>query len=152
MSAKITAALTKTVAAIAAAETKLAELLAKRDAYQAELDAIAATQNVGIGQIVIIAVGRGDTRREVEAIVRALKDKEGSEGVKVLKVEYTSAFTPGFPGVIAFTPDAFSNDFAVIDSTSILRVKEVVHTPVELDEDAELEAQIAAANAEAAAE
>ena len=151
MSAKIIAAIATATTKIEAAEKKLADLVTKRAELQVELDAIIATQNVGIGQIVIIAVGRGDTRREVEAIVRAAKDKEGAEGVRVLKVEYTSAFTPGFAGTIAFTPDAFSNDFAVIDSTSILRVKEV-EAPAELDEDAELEAQIAAANAEAAAE
>lgn len=126
---------------------KIAKQVEKRLGLEAELANFDAIDGIAAGSVVYIAVGRADTRREVEAVVRALKDKEGAEGVKVLKVEYTSAFTPGFEGRIAFTPGAFSNEFSVVDSTSVLGVKPVEAAPV--DEDAELEAQIAAAEASA---
>jgi hypothetical protein len=147
----LTATIETTTAAIAKLDEKRATLLAKIEDALAELSIFDAIAAVGKDSVVYIVVGRGDTRREVEAVVRAVKDKtdaEGNvvEGVKVLKVEYTSAFTPGFTGRIAFTPEAFSNDFAVIESTSILGVKPVVAEPV--DEDAELEARIAEAESE----
>lgn len=151
MSAKIIATIATLTTKLEAAEAKATEITLKLEAAKAELATIAATQNAGVGSKVIILVGRGDTRREVEAIIRAARDKDGAEGVRTLKVEYTGAFTAGFEGVTRFTPDAFSNEFTVIDSTSIVRIEPVtvdVTTDAPVGDDASLEAQIAAANAQ----
>lgn len=149
MSAKIIAAIAAAAAQIETLTAKLAAATEKHTLLTAELATIEAVKDVGVGNLVIIAVGRGDTRRNVEAIVRAAKHEADENGHRTLKVEYTGAFTPGFEGVIKFTPDAFSNEFSVISTSSIVSVvkNEVPETFVVNESEEDLDAQIARANA-----
>ncbi len=145
MSAKIIAAIATAAASIETLTAKLATAQEKHALLTAELAAIESVKDVAVGDTVIIAVGRADTRRNVEAVVRAAKAELDDKGHRTLKVEYTGAFTQGFEGVIKFTPDAFSNEFSVINTGSIISVVKN-EAPAELSED-DLDAQIAAANA-----
>lgn len=71
-------------------EGKINELVAKRDAVVLEINQIDALASVAQGHLVIISVGKGEDKKDVEATVIGVK--EDDTGAKLYKVTYGVGF------------------------------------------------------------
>ena len=80
----------KLLAQYTSAFNKHAELANKLAELAAELNSIDALAAVGVGDSVVISVGKGEDAREVLAVVIGVKEEE--DGGKVYKVQYGSGF------------------------------------------------------------
>lgn len=76
---------------------KYEKLAAKANALSAEItevvnaiNEIDAIAGIAVGTAVIVSIGKGDTAKDVEAVVVGVKDDE--DGSKVFKVQYGTGF------------------------------------------------------------
>lgn len=69
---------------------KYTKVLADLQEVDTELKGIQALANIGQGSAVVISVGKGDTAKDVDGIVLAVKDDE--DGPRSYKVQYGSGF------------------------------------------------------------
>lgn len=115
---QLNAALTLALAAVAALTEKLVAADAKVVNLQNQLANIDAIEALAVGSTVVVVVGRGETRQEVEGVIRAIKagevtvQGEGAEAVEVVgdrtfKVE------------VSRTGDEFDSEFVVVKESQV---------------------------------
>lgn len=114
------ASIATTAALIDSLTEKLGKAELKLVEQNVQLEQYDALEAVDVGSTVTFKIGRAETRRTVEGLVKAVKVEE--DGSKKLKVEYTP------------TGDAFDNTFAVIKTSEIVEVVTDEGAPAETPE------------------
>jgi hypothetical protein len=69
---------------------KAAELTAEVNKVVEEINALDALASITVGSPVIVTIGKGESAKEVDAVVVGVKDDE--DGSKVYKVQYGTGF------------------------------------------------------------